>query len=168
MRDNRGFSVTELMIVISVIGLLASVTVPSTINLRDSVKEQSVMSNITMIRGYLETHSLTRSFDNYDELTSLINGLVDLEQKELSSENSLQNPFTMGTQIASGKSASLNDDVSVVVYTSSGPYNGEFDGGIDEGNLSSIGKVYIQIFDNAYVLWGRDRNGESMFCQVVQ
>lgn len=168
MKDNRGFSLTELMIVISIVGFLATVTVPSTIGLRDSVKEQHVISNISMVRGYLETHALTRKIDNNSEVNSLVAGLEELERNELSSEYSLKNPFTKGTNIESGAAASLRDNVSLVVYASNGYYDGEFDGGIDEGNDDSKGKIYIKIYDNAYVVWGRDSDGESIFCQVVQ
>lgn len=168
MINNKGFSLTELMIVVSVIGILASTAIPGTVKIRDSIKEQSVMSNITMIRGYLELHASSKSDNNLEELKELMKDLGELEHSDLSSEHIFANPFTKGTRIVTGTTSSLDEDVSVVVYTENGFFDGDFTGGIDAGNDASKGKVYIQIYDNAYVIWGRDRNGETIQYQVIQ
>lgn len=55
-RNNRGFSLIELLVVITIMGILAGVAIPRFINVLDQAKERADESNIHTIKSAAQVY----------------------------------------------------------------------------------------------------------------
>ena len=91
-RNNKGFTLLELMIVISIIGILGLVLIPKVGSFKNSAKEAGLYPNVETTRAYLESQIDVWGMNNVS--------VSDIETQiaaALGSDNQLLNPITMQT-----------------------------------------------------------------------
>jgi len=55
---NRGFTLVEIMIVVAIIGLLASIAIPNFVKARQTTQQNACMNNLRQIDGAAQTWAL--------------------------------------------------------------------------------------------------------------
>ena len=77
MKNNRGFSLLELLIVVAIILIIATIAIPSLLRSRQAAQESSAVSNIRTINTAEVTY-LSSNAGNYGSIPQLITaGLLD-------------------------------------------------------------------------------------------
>ena len=73
LRDNRGFTLIELMVVILIIGILAAIALPAFLNQRTKAQDTEAKSAVRNARVTLETFHTDRS--TYDTDAATLKGM---------------------------------------------------------------------------------------------
>jgi len=77
MKDNRGFSLLELLIVVAIILIIATIAIPSLLRSRQSAQESSAVAQLRTINTAEVTY-LSSNQGSYGDIVSLISqGLID-------------------------------------------------------------------------------------------
>ena len=77
MKDNRGFSLLELLIVVAIILIIATIAIPSLLRSRQSAQESSAVAQLRTINTAEVTY-LSSNQGAYGSLPNLITqGLID-------------------------------------------------------------------------------------------
>ena len=77
MKSNKGFSLLELLIVVAIILIIATIAIPSLLRSRQAAQESSAVANLRTINTAEVTY-LSSNQGNYGDIPSLITqGLVD-------------------------------------------------------------------------------------------
>jgi prepilin-type N-terminal cleavage/methylation domain-containing protein len=90
MRRERGFTLVELMIVLVIIGILASIAIPNIISMRARAKEGSTKSNMHTFQLAAEDYNVQND-GRYAPLASAIATLLDTYGSQF------KNPFDNST-----------------------------------------------------------------------
>lgn len=77
MKKNKGFSLLELLIVVAIILIIATIAIPSLLRSRQAANESAAVANIRTINTAQVTY-LSSAGGNFGSITNLISaGLVD-------------------------------------------------------------------------------------------
>ena len=88
MKNRKGFTLIELMIVIAIIGILAAMAIPNFKKARASARQKACYSNIRVIQGAVEMYNMdVNSMMTQLDINTLIGGNY-LKSKPSSPETS--------------------------------------------------------------------------------
>ncbi len=162
--NKDGFTLVELMIVLSIIAILAIVLVPKVGDMKDSVREQGVNSNLNSIRAFLElkvNSRLPNANDEDDRMLALL-------QTEFIGGNAIVNPFTNGDNIGLDAWNTLNNNnYSTIIYNRAIMFDSNNYTQLGT-NISYRGKIIIEVFNNVYIIYGMNKEGVALTYQIVR
>lgn len=189
MSRKKGFTLIELMIVLSVIAILAMVIIPNVGSVKTESKNQAVVSNAMLVRSFLENrgtkdiltyNAAFASGNSYSEAMGGTDGvLVKLKTAMtdyFSGSNAIENPFKNITSINFTQgNVALNNPTSasiVLGYTSNAddtlPSDNEAAKAAMPKGREFLGDVVIMVYKAGYVVYGVDNTGEVSMASVIK
>lgn len=176
--SNAGFTLVELMIVLSIIAILAVVLVPKVGAMKNSVKDQGVTVNVNTVRAFLETKIASKpSVATAAQATAEATRLLGLFNASFTVDSVLANPFSMGTTAVAYSAANMTSQAnSVIFYGSAVAATPNFSAAAVTADAAYAlatnalykGKVFVLVLADAYVVWGYDSTGTKIPYQVIR
>ena len=115
LRDSKGFTLIELMIVVVIIGILAAIAIPKFSQVSKSAKEAEAPPVLKQIRSLELTY-----FQKNDTYASAISGLDGFDQASTQGKYytfSVSNSGTCGTATATSTSVASHQSMDVATGT---------------------------------------------------
>jgi type IV pilus assembly protein PilA len=139
IKNKKGFTIIEIMVVIALIGILAAVLVPKFSGIKDRARDAGMLTNAKMVEAYVASVIDEYSAAKDDDLVTAI-------QDKFDATDALTNPYT-GVQ--------EDDSINVAIGTT-------FSAGTD------VGTIYVRVdgddTNNTLEVFisGVNSNGERM------
>ncbi len=107
LKERRGFTLIELMMVVAVIIILAAVLIPRIGAARKEVKVTAVLQNANMVRGILETLIDKSNYQSSDNGAKLLGERLEAKLDALDGDNSddetdATNPYNQSDKLVTG------------------------------------------------------------------
>ncbi|AZV55566.1 prepilin-type N-terminal cleavage/methylation domain-containing protein [Clostridium sp. AWRP] len=180
----KGFTLIEIMIVLSIIGLLSIILVPKVGALKLQSKNNSVSTSVLLVRTYLENRcakdsSAYKTAVNGNEtkeqaLTAILKNIETDMNSNFSGSNSLINPFNSSKSITKD----LSGNSSVLLSYSSNALPKDNDAIVNNSTLPAgenvKGNVVIIVYGSTqdkvggYALYGIDSDGKRVNPYIIK
>lgn len=80
MKNQKGFSLIELLIVVTIIGIIAAIAIPNLFSARRAANEASAISSLRTIHAAQITYQATKGAGNFSSLGNLVSsGIVQFD-----------------------------------------------------------------------------------------
>ncbi len=109
MKNKSGFTLTEVLVVIAIIGVILTIAVPSIVKIRKRINERLLENKINQILVAAENYGRDKSF-NQD---TIIHVYTLLEDNYLKKEVNSDNPNCTGDHVSNGCILNPVDDTSM-------------------------------------------------------
>lgn len=184
MNKEKGFTLIEIMIVLSIIALLAMIMVPKFGGIKIQSKNNSVSANSMIMRSYLENRS-GKDAVNYQSaissgqspaqsLGAVVNSLGKDMASNFTGSNAIANPFSNKSNIdysqGDVRSNSSSQAAALLYYsTSSLPLDKTSvtsDSALPKGTGFS-GDLIAIVYSEGYVVYGVDSGGQMISIYII-
>jgi len=105
VKNKKGFTIIEIMVVIALIGILAAVLVPQFGGVRDRAKDTGVLTNAKMVEAYVAS-----AIDSYKLSATAGTDFKDDIDAYFTDDNALTNPYTGSVEAATTINVSVEDE----------------------------------------------------------
>ena len=96
LRNKKGFTLVEIMIVVAIIGLLAAIAIPNFVKARDTAQANACINNMRQIESAKEQYALEKGLTNGDTVTDAEAGAYIKGGFPLCPVGKAAKPYTIG------------------------------------------------------------------------
>jgi prepilin-type N-terminal cleavage/methylation domain-containing protein len=192
----KGFTLIEIMIVLAIIALLSVILMPKVEAIKLQSKNNSVTTNVLLVRTYLENRSgkdaisyetsttagdtqetaLANILSNNDSGNTGYTGVGPDMTSDFSGSNALVNPFNNNSSIVYSQGNVTNKGSSstsaVLLYYSTDTLPADNSSVSSSAVLPSgtgfAGSVVVVVYSTGYVLYGVDNSGQIISVYIIK
>ena len=115
-RNNKGFTLVEILIVVIILGILAAIVIPQFTNASTDARKNSLTSQLQTVRSQLELYKLQHN----DKLPTFTGTTADVQWEQMTSQTDVNGSTTattkdFGPYLQQTPSNPLNQGVDIVV-----------------------------------------------------